>query len=143
MARWLARGFIALAVVLVVMQFLPIGGPRMNPPVVSEPAWNSPETRALAKRACFDCHSNETVWPIYSNIAPISWLVAYDVNEGREKLNFSTWATREQEADELGEVIREGEMPLGNYLLLHPEARLSAAEQQQLIQGLEATVNNR
>ena len=63
-----------LAGLFLAIQFVPYGRDHSNPPVIGEPTWNSPETRALAVRACFDCHSNETVWPWYSNIAPVSWL---------------------------------------------------------------------
>jgi hypothetical protein len=105
---------------------------------VSEPDWDSPQTRELAQRACFDCHSNETVWPWYSNIAPVSWLVQHDVDEGREYVNFSDWGNA-RELDELGEVVYEGEMPMSNYLLTHPEARLTDAERAALAQGLQAT----
>lgn len=134
---------LSFAVVLIVMalaiQLVPYGRDHTNPPVLQEPAWDSPQTRALAQRACFDCHSNETVWPWYSSIAPVSWLTQRDVDEGRAKLNFSEWGRGEQEADEIAEVIREGEMPMPIYLLQHPEARLSAAEKQALIHGLVAT----
>ena len=74
-----------------VIQFIPYGKDYINPPVVSEPNWDNPQTRELAKKACFDCHSNETVWPWYSKIAPVSWLVYRDVVEGRQLMNFSDW----------------------------------------------------
>ena len=77
--------------IFLLIQLIPYGRDHTNPAVVAEPAWDLPETRALAVRACFDCHSNETIWPWYSNVAPISWLVQRDVDEGREKLNFSEW----------------------------------------------------
>ncbi len=139
MIKW---GFIGLLVLLVAIQFVPVWAQQTNPPVVAEPQWDSSETRALVRRACFDCHSNETVWPIYSKIAPVSWLVTYDVMEGREELNFSEWGLgrngRGEEGDELAEEVIEGAMPPRNYLLLHPEAQLSPAEQAQLIAGLQA-----
>lgn len=127
------------------LQLIPYGRNHTNPPVVEEPNWDSPQTRALAERACFDCHSNETEWPWYSNIAPVSWLVQQDVAEGREHLNFSTWGRggEGEEAEELYEVIVEGEMPMQNYLLTHPEARLSDAEKTALAQGLARTAGGR
>jgi hypothetical protein len=126
---------------LLLIQLFPYGRDHMNPPVVSEPKWDSPQTRQLAARACFDCHSNETVWPWYTNIAPASWLVQYDVDEGREKFNFSDWLGYPlKEADEFAEVIQEGEMPPAQYLLIHSEARLTDAEKAQLIAGLNATL---
>ena len=79
----------AAIVVFLLIQLIPVK--RTNPPVLSEPNWDSPETRALAKVACFDCHSNETVWPWFTKIAPASWLVYRDVTSGRRRLNFSEW----------------------------------------------------
>lgn len=108
-----------------------------NPPVVHEPLWQSPEARALAVRACFDCHSNETVWPWYTKVAPFSWLVARDVAEGRAALNFSEWGTaRGEGAEEMVEVILEGEMPPAIYLLIHPSAVLNTAEVDLLVSEL-------
>ena len=82
---------IAVFGLLLLIQLVPVWLFQTNPPVVAEPAWNSPQTRTLTQRACFDCHSNETQWPLYSRIAPISWLVTLDVVRGRRQLNFSTW----------------------------------------------------
>ena len=132
-------GLVALGVLafLVVAQFIPAG--RTNPPVKAEPNWDSPRTRELLKRACFDCHSNETVWPWYSKIAPISWGIVGDVKSGRSELNFSEWGSGEAEINEIIEVIREGEMPPFYYVWLHSEAKLSDAEKDELIAGLEAT----
>jgi hypothetical protein len=129
-----AAGGLAL---FLLIQLLPLGRERSNPPVLSEPAWDSPETRALAQRACFDCHSNETVWPWYANIAPVSWLLSKDVTEGRDNMNFSEWNDGgSQDLDEIREVVLEGEMPPAQYLLMHPEARLTEAEKQALLDGL-------
>lgn len=131
---------------LLLIQIVPYGRNYTNPPVVHEPSWDNPSTRALAKRACFDCHSNETVWPWYSRIAPVSWLVRHDVNEGRGELNFSDWLNggREGErADKIRKAIGTGEMPPLAYRVAHPEARLSDAEKQQLIDGLSATAFRR
>ena len=97
---WLVVGLVAL---FVLIQLVPYGRNHANPPVVKEPEWVSPQTRQLAKRACFDCHSNESVWPWYSNIAPVSWLVQNDVDEGRRRLNFSEWGRPIREIDEIGE----------------------------------------
>ena len=126
------------------IQLVPYGRNHTNPPIVSEPNWDSPETRALAERACFDCHSNETVWPWYSNIAPVSWLVYHDTEEGREYLNFSEWGkgNEGEEGEEMAEQIEEGEMPMPIYLVTHPEARLTPAEKTALINGLTATAGN-
>jgi hypothetical protein len=117
------------------IQLIPYGRDHTNPPVLQEPNWDA-QTRAIAQRACFDCHSNETVWTWYSNIAPVSWLVQRDVDQGRDELNFSEWEAGENDAEDIAEVILEGEMPLPIYLIMHPEARLSEAEKMQLINGL-------
>jgi hypothetical protein len=134
-------GVLALAVLFGLIQFVPYGRDHTNPPVVKEPNWDSPRTRQLAVRACFDCHSNESVWPTYSNIAPISWLVQRDVNEGRRRLNFSNWRGV-REVDELSRTVLNGDMPPGIYLLEHPSAKLTAQERQELASGLVATARN-
>jgi len=125
--------------VFALIQFLPIGKDQTNPPVVAEPNWDNPQTRETFLRACGDCHSNQTVWPWYSKIAPVSWLISRDVNEGRRKLNVSEWGVRKNDADDVIEVVRNGEMPPWFYLPLHPEARLNPAEKQVFLQGLAAT----
>jgi mono/diheme cytochrome c family protein len=126
------------------IQLVPYGKDHTNPPVVAEPAWDSSQTRELAKRACFDCHSNEVVYPWYSNVAPVSWLVQHDVDEGRSKLNFSEWKTGSSRArhmaDEVAETVGEGKMPMPIYVLQHSEAKLSSAEKQLLIDGLQASL---
>ena len=130
---------VVLVVGMLAIQIVPYGRDHTNPPVTGEPPWDSARTRELAKAACFDCHSNETVWPWYSNVAPLSWRLQGHVDEGRTKLNFSEWGAREQETEEIVESVREGRMPPGDYLLLHPEARLSDADTQALLDGLSAT----
>ena len=87
--RWIGLAVLALVLLFGLIQLLPYGHNHNNPPVQQEPAWDSPQTQALAKRACYDCHSNESVWPSYSNVAPISWLVQHDVDDGRRRLNLS------------------------------------------------------
>jgi len=133
---------ITIAAGLVVAQLVPYGRDHDNPAVVVEPAWDRPTTRALAERACFDCHSNQTTWPWYSHVAPVSWLVQRHVDEGREVLNFSDWSRGYHEADDAAEAVLEGDMPPKSYTLLHPNARLSAAERRDLAAGLTATIGN-
>ena len=137
-------GIIAAALVLgfLAIQLVPVE--RTNPPVIAEPNWDTPETRVLAQRACFDCHSNETVWPWYSYVAPVSWLVARDTNEGREVLNFSEWGSggEGREPWEMLEAVESGYMPPQIYLPTHPDANLTAAERDQLLNGLQATLSN-
>ena len=127
---------IGIVVVGLLIQMIPLPGRGNNPAVVSEPPWDSPQTRALAKRACFDCHSNETVWPWYSYVAPVSWLVYNDTMEGRSRMNFSEWNTQSRSSGDIIEEIQSGGMPPAIYLPMHPSAQLSAAEKQQLITGL-------
>lgn len=138
--KWWVRIGFGLAGLLLAIQLVPYGRDHVNPPVTGEPAWDAPETRALAKQACFDCHSNETEWPAYASIAPASWLVQRDVNEGRAVLNFSMWSRPQKEAKEAPEEVREGEMPPGPYKLIHAHARLSAADRDRLAQGLARTL---
>jgi len=129
-------------ILFILIQFISYGKNHTNPPVVSEPNWVSQQTRDLAKRACFDCHSNETIWPWYSNIAPVSWLVYRDVVQGRQSLNFSDWQNSHlREPGEIASIISEGEMPPFQYLPTHPTARLSSAEKTQLINGLTSTLS--
>ena len=136
-------GFGGLVLFFGLIQLVPYGRDHANPPVAREPVWDSPQTRELAVRACFDCHSNESEWPWYSNIAPVSWLVQHDVDEGRDKLNFSEWGSnrRGEEEEEWAETIEEGEMPPPIYLLTHLDARLSETERQLLINGLNASAS--
>jgi hypothetical protein len=132
---------IVLVVLALLIQFLPYGQTHTNPPVVKEPNWNSPETRQIAQKACFDCHSNETIWPWYSNIAPMSWLVQRDVDVARSRINFSDWGRISVEVGEIIEIVSEGEMPPFQYLLMHPGARLSEQEKTRFIDGINATLN--
>jgi hypothetical protein len=126
----IVRTLIVLAVLLILAQLVPI--PRENPPVEEEPVMSA-EVRAILVKACYDCHSNETRWPWYSRVAPMSWLVAYDVRKGREELNFSEWnrmapKDRAEAREEVWEEVEEGEMPPWFYLPAHAEARLTPAE---------------
>ena len=135
--------FVGVLFVGVAIQFIPYGRDHTNPPVRAEPAWDTPQTRALFARACADCHSNQTVWPWYSAIAPMSWLVTRDVQEGREKFNVSEWDREDNEGDEAAEVVQDGSMPPFHYLMAHPLARLSSQEHQAFIAGLRATFGDK
>jgi len=139
MSKKVVRIVIIIAVAAVVIQLVPYGRAHANPPVTATPAWDSTQTEAYFSRACADCHSNETKWPWYSNIAPASWLVQNHVDEGRARFNASEPQGNSDGAEEAAEIVRKGEMPLPDYLLLHPEARLSATEREQFIQGLTTT----
>jgi hypothetical protein len=131
---------IAIILVGVLIQLIPLPGRGSNPPVVAEPKWDSPQTAALVKRACYDCHSNQTVWPWYSYVAPVSWLVYRDTMDGRSRLNFSEWNRPQRGSGEMIEAIQSGRMPPAVYLPLHPSAQLTSAEKQQLITGLTNTL---
>lgn len=123
------------------IQLVPYGRAQTNPPVTGEPAWDSPRTRALAVRACFDCHSNQTIWPWYSHVAPISWFLQNHVDGGRARLNFSTWNPQapQKAAKHADREVERGDMPLSTYLWMHPDARLSDTDKAALVKGLRAT----
>ena len=123
----------------IIIQFITYGRAHNNPPVMAEPKWDSPKTREVFFRVCADCHSNETVWPWYSNIAPISWLIQRDVDEGRAAFNVSEWGRGENEGDDAVETVQNGSMPPLIYTTMRPSARLSIAEKQTFVQGLVAT----
>ena len=129
-------------VVVIVAALVVVGNvavSHINPPVTyNRIQWDSPETEQLMRTACYDCHSNETVWPWYSYVAPMAFLVANDVEEGRARLNLST-GRGEMEAGELIEKIRSGEMPPAIYLVMHPDANLSADQKAALIAGIRAS----
>ena len=135
--KWLVRALVALFVLFVLAQLVPYGRTHSNPPVTNEAPWTDPAVKKLAQVACYDCHSNETVWPWYANIAPMSWIMQWDVAGGREHLNFSQWGTGSQEED-LAEAVRDGSMPLWFYVPMHPKAKLTPAERTQLADGLQA-----
>jgi hypothetical protein len=122
---------------LLVIQLVPYGRNHTNPLVVREPAWDSPETKALVRGACYDCHSNETVWPAYSYVAPVSWQIQNDVDGGRSHLNFSEWQRPQRHAKDAGDEVRTGSMPLTYYAWMHASARLSPSDREKLAQLFE------
>jgi hypothetical protein len=130
----IAGGFVAL---LLILQLVPVD--RSNPPVTDD-ALALPDGDAghVLGSACLDCHSYQTTWPWYAKVAPVSWWLTHHVGEGREHLNFSTWAAlppdrQDEKLEELIEMVREGEMPLRSYALGHPEARLGEGEREVLV----------
>ena len=141
MKKVILIGLVVVIVLALLIQLVPVN--RENPAVVTQVSWDSPETQALWDRTCADCHSNETTWPWYSYVAPVSWLVARDVREGREKFNISDLTTSrlDKMMREIAEVVQEGEMPMPIYLVTHPEARLTSAERDALVKGLQATLS--
>jgi hypothetical protein len=150
--KWVKAAFLVLLAIFIVMQF--VNRPSyINPPVdatktlyASTPV--PQDVHAILDRSCNDCHSNTTTWPWYSRIAPVSWLVADDVEKGRKELNLSTWATSapRRQAHKLEEVcdqVEEGEMPLPKYLYTHRDAKLSEADRTRLCEwanGLRAQI---
>ena len=127
-----------LAAVLIIafigIQFIHID--RTNPRITGEieaPA----QVKEIFRRSCYDCHSNETFWPWYSYIAPVSWLLESDVNEGREELNFSEWNNyddkrKRKKVKEIWEEVKEGEMPEWYYIIMHRDAALSETDKQAI-----------
>jgi hypothetical protein len=141
--RWLKRiliGLGSLVLLFGLMQLIPYGRTHSNPPVKMEPKWDSPRTRELAKRACFDCHSNETKWPWYANVAPMSWVLEFDIEAGRSVINFSEWDKNWPLAVYSSQSILQGGMPTLKYKMAHPEANLSPRESEELARGMDATL---
>lgn len=118
------------------IQLVPFGREHRNPTVTQQAEWPSERAASIAERSCAACHSNTTQWPWYSHIAPASWLLTIDVEEGRDELNFSTWDRDRGEADDAVEVILDGSMPPLRYVLMHPGARLSGTEREILVEAL-------
>lgn len=131
---------VAVVLLLFAIQLVPVG--RTNPPATAKV--DAPqEALAVLERSCFDCHSNETRWPWYAYLAPVSWLVTHDVKEGREHVNFSEWG--QYDAEKVGDILKdlreeveEGKMPLPIYLVMHGDARLSEQDKQTLYAWADA-----
>jgi len=136
----LKKILIALAIIVVGIQFIPVD--RSNPPVTGKIDAPS-NVLSILKASCFDCHSNETEWPWYSYVAPVSFLVSADVEDGRKRVNFSEWDKYDEEKrakklDAIIEEVEEGEMPLSKYTLMHPNAKMDQAK----IKVLKDWINN-
>jgi hypothetical protein len=128
--KFLLYGTLSLGGLFLLIQLVPVN--RTNPPITGE-IQVPLAVKKILKTSCYDCHSNETRWPWYSYVAPISWLVAYDVKEGRRELNFSVWQTyttkrKKKKFKEIWEEIAKGKMPMGVYLLTHKEAKMDTAK---------------
>jgi len=133
--RW---PLLAVTVVVVAIQFVPYGWRHPNPPVAADAPWPTAESERIARTSCYSCHSNETDWPAYSYVAPMSWLVRSDVEQGRDELNFSEWDDDAGEADDAIEMVEEGAMPPARYTTVHRDARLSDDEVDELVRALTA-----
>ena len=129
-------GLTALAFVVALVLVQAADTQRVNPPPTGD-VGAEPEVAAILRRACYDCHSNETRWPWYSRVAPVSWIIAHDVGRGRAELNFSEWdsyrpLTRERKLEWMDRALRQSAMPPWPYRLIHPGARLELADRQLL-----------
>jgi hypothetical protein len=141
--RWIV---LVLAGLFVVMQV--IRPARTNPPVdesrtIAAHTQLTPEAAAILNRSCNDCHSNQTRWPWYTNVAPVSWFVINHVNDGRRQMNFSDWAQydRSEQENYLKKICREvksGDMPIHSYLWLHGDAKLSGEDVKVLCEWANA-----
>jgi hypothetical protein len=139
--KGILKAFAVVVVLFALMQLVPYGRDHANPPVVGEPAWDHPSTRELAVRACFDCHSNQTAWPWYADVAPFSWVVQRNVRTARTVLNFSDWSQTYALMAQAPNSVLAREMPPRSYRVMHPDAQLTDAEKIQLANGLRATFN--
>ncbi len=133
--KWIKKAAFFLIVGLGVMQLIPLD--RSNPSERGDPTAPA-EVTAILRRACYDCHSNETRWPWYARLAPISFLLWHDVTDGRKEVNFSTWdrydvRRRERKLKEIAKQVKDRDMPLWYYLPLHPDAQLSDADREAIM----------
>ena len=125
---------------IIVPQFIPVEKPEINEDVSNDliAANEIPENISnLLKTSCYDCHSNQTVYPWYSNVAPVSWLVIRDVKEGRKELNFSDWETiskldKAKILDDIAEEVEGGDMPMPIYFITHSDAKLSDKDRKDI-----------
>jgi uncharacterized membrane protein len=143
--RWLKLAGLLIIVFLIAAQLVPVD--RSNPPI--DPAKSiyatgvvPDEIHTILQRSCKDCHSSETHWPWYSKVAPVSWLVASDVHDGRKELNLSEWASytdkrKDHKLDSICEQVKRGDMPDGKYTLIHTSAKLSDGERTEICKWTE------
>ena len=134
MKKLIRRTFLFLVVVFALIQLVPVE--RTNPPVTAEVEAPDPVMEAF-QNACYDCHSNETQWPWYSRVAPVSWRIAEHVRIGRRNLNFSEWQgmsaeDRDDAMEEIWEEVERGSMPLSDYVSMHPEAVLTDSQREAI-----------
>jgi len=134
-ALWTIVGLIAL---FVLIQFVPYGRDHTIKPATNPFRWSSPEAQAIAKKACYDCHSNETKWWWAMKIAPASWLAQHDIDGAREVFSFSDW-NGALTTERLQNAINDSMPPL-QFTLLHPNAKLSDVEKQTLVDGFRASL---
>ncbi len=141
MKKIIRKILVVLLIILVLIQFVRID--KTNPTtdstkdfiIVTNP---DTETATILKTSCYDCHSNESTYPWYTNIAPVSWWIKHHIDEAREELNFSEWGNYKpkkanHKMEEAVELVEEGEMPMSSYTLIHGSAKLSEAQKEKLI----------
>ncbi|MBU4539517.1 MAG: heme-binding domain-containing protein [Weeksellaceae bacterium] len=141
---------VTLLVAFILIQFFPIdkNNPAPTPQMDFLTIKKTPETTAaLIRNSCYDCHSNETKYPWYTNVQPFAWFLKSHIDDGRKELNFSTFATYEpkrqaHKLSEAAEQVQKGDMPLDSYVLIHSEAKLSAPQQQELMQYFKRVEND-
>ena len=147
--KWIKRLLILIVVLLVVIQFVPIKTPSNNVNIsndlVSVEKLDG-DVSVILKTSCYDCHSNQTPYPWYSHVAPVSWLVANDVKEGRAKLNFSDWKLNNKrrkirQLEDIKEQVQQGEMPMGIYTVIHKKAKLTESQKQLLVKWTDDMAN--
>jgi Haem-binding domain len=146
MGRWVLRSLLGLVIVLVLVQFIPVD--RANPEFSNKKTITAKETvppsiKTVFSRSCGDCHSDQTTWPWYSYVAPVSWIISSDVHNGRKHVNFSEWGDysakqREEALENICEQVQQSQMPEKTYLLLHPDARLRQADRDAVCRWTEA-----
>jgi mono/diheme cytochrome c family protein len=134
----LKRASVGLVALLALIQLVPYGRAHSDPAASQEVRFSNARVQRLFDGACADCHSDHTSWPLYSNVAPVSWLVQSDVDEGRRVMNLSEWDKQHPDLGEVEQVILGGGMPPLQYKVMHGRGRLSSAERRQLADGFRA-----
>lgn len=138
--HYVALGLLGLAGMFLLIQLVPYGRDHTNPLPTKQVGFATAAQRDIFRKACQDCHSFNTNWLWYTNVAPVSWLVQSDVSGGRERLNLSAWDRPQAELGDVVEAIQGGDMPPLQYWIspYHWNARLSDSEKAQLIAGFRA-----
>jgi hypothetical protein len=143
--RWTTNVGLGILVLLLASQLVPVS--RSNPPIDPSGTIYStqqvpPEVKAVLDQSCKNCHSDETAWPWYSYVAPLSWVIARDVHQGRKAMNFSQWGTyppskRERKLEDICDQLANGDMPDRKYILFHQSARVSESQRSAICDWTE------
>ena len=145
MRRWVKRIGLSVAVLFVICQLVPIrrDNPAINPSHTVEATEKlTPAVKAVFGRSCLNCHSNQTRWPWYSYVAPVSWMISSDVHDARKAMNLSNWGSysankREEKLEEICEQVTNGDMPDRKYALFHRSSRITPQERDAVCQWTE------